>query len=193
MSPKPQTPNPKPQTPNSDPFCWFVDEVQPHAAALRAYVKNAFPSVSNEADDVVQDSLLRVWLVRAKAPIQSVRGLLYTIARHCAIDVVRRSKRVLIEPPESLDQFSGAAEQTAEWVSRDEKVRLLAQAIDGLPARCREVLVLRKLRCIPQREVARRLGISEKTVEAQLSRGIKRVEDRLRRLGVHHYYDDSHE
>jgi len=166
--------------------------VQPHAAALRAYIKNAFPSVSSEADDVVQDSLLRAWLVRAKAPVQSMRGLLYKIARYRAIDVVRRSKRVSVEPQESFDQVLGAEEEAPDWVDREEKVRLLAQAIDGLPARCREVLVLRKLRCIPQREVAQRLGISEKTVEAQLSRGIKRVEERLRRLGVHHYYD-SHE
>jgi len=188
MSSKPQ----KTEPPNSDSICWFAEEVQPHAASLRAYLKNAFPTVGGEVDDVVQDSLLRVWLAHAKAPIQSVRGLLYKIARHRAIDVVRRSQSSPMVAMESFDRISCAADEGSECANREEKVRLLAQAIDSLPTRCREVLVLRKLRLIPQREVAQRLGISEKTVEAQLARGVKRVEDRLRHLGVHHYYD-SHE
>lgn len=67
------------------------------------------------------------------------------------------------------------------------------EAIDNLPARCREIVILRKLHSMPQKEVALHLALSEKTVEAHVNRGIKRCEEYLRKRGVHHYYsDESH-
>ena len=81
--------------------------------------------------------------------------------------------------------------ETVDVISRQEKSRLLAEAIDRLPNRCREIVILRKLHALPQREVALRLGIAEKTVESQLARGLKRCETYLRKRGVHHYYNDT--
>jgi RNA polymerase sigma-70 factor (ECF subfamily) len=48
----------------------------------------------------------------------------------------------------------------------------LAQAFDHLPRRCREVVWLRRVGDLPQREVAQRMGISEKTVEKHLAKGM---------------------
>jgi RNA polymerase sigma factor (sigma-70 family) len=53
-----------------------------------------------------------------------------------------------------------------------------------LPARCREIVILRRIKNLPQKEIAARLGIAEATVEVQLVRGIKRCGDYLRRHGV---------
>jgi len=170
---------------------WFADEVQPHALSLRSYLENAFPAVRSEVDDVVQDSLLRVWLARAKQPIRSARGFLFKVARHRAIDALRRARAVPLDLTEDFERTPNAVvfQDAVALVSREEKSHLLAEAIDALPARCRQVVVLRKLRLIPQREVAHRLGISEKTVEAQLARGLKRLEAKLRLMGIHYYYD----
>ncbi len=181
-------PTPAP-TPDSEHARWFTDEVQPHQPALRSYIKSAFPAVQ-DPDDVVQESLVRVWLARARKPIQSAKAFLFQVARHMAIDVTRRGKISPIQPVGDLEQLLVINDEpdAADAAGMEEKARLLAQVIDALPARCREIVILRKLHAIPQREVATRLGISEKTVEAQLSRGLKRCEASLRRLGVHHYY-----
>jgi len=71
-----------------------------------------------------------------------------------------------------------------------EKVRLLVEAIDALPRRCRKIVILRKLELIPQSEVAARLGISEKGVENLLSRGLSRCRQYLRKRGVHNFLND---
>jgi RNA polymerase sigma-70 factor (ECF subfamily) len=141
-------------------------------------------------DDVVQESLLRVWHARAKQPIASAKAFLFKVARHMAIDVTRRNKISPIEPVRDLDALLviGDEPTAVDAASMQEKTRMLAQAIDALPGRCRAVVILRKLQSVSQREVAAQLGISEKTVEAQLSRGLKRCEAYLRRRGVHHYY-----
>jgi hypothetical protein len=53
------------------PARWFAEEVQPHEASLRAYMRGAFPMV-RDVDDVVQESYLRVWRARAAQPIPGV-------------------------------------------------------------------------------------------------------------------------
>ncbi len=70
-------------------------------------------------------------------------------------------------------------------------LRFVADAIEALPSRCRQVVILRKLKGVPQKEVATRLGLSEKTVEAQLARGLARLEEFLRRRGVNGWYADE--
>ncbi|MFM9956267.1 MAG: RNA polymerase sigma factor [Opitutaceae bacterium] len=60
----------------------------------------------------------------------------------------------------------------------------VSAAIDSLPARCREILILRKLRGVPQKAIAAQLGLSEQTVQVQVSRGVRRCEEFLRAHGV---------
>lgn len=173
-------------SPQSKQAQWFSEEVQPHEPSLRAYLHASFPSVHSEIDDVVQTSYLRIWRKRAEEPIQSAKAFLFTIARHLAVDLVRRAKRSPIEAVGDLASLDVIDDKVsiADAVSHAERVRLLVAAIDALPPRCREVMVLRKLKFLPQREVAARLGISEAGVEIQLTRGIVRCRDYLGRRGV---------
>ena len=172
---------------------WFLEEVEPHASSLRSYLHGAFPAV-RDVDDVVQESYLRVWKACALKPIRSARGFLFQVARHIALDFVRRTNRSPVSYMEDVARLPVAEESGGvdEIVGAREKIALLAEAIDRLPARCREVVVMRKLQQIPQREVAARLGLSEKTVEAQLARGVKRCEEFLVQRGIrgsHHEND----
>ncbi len=171
---------------------WFADEVQPHEPALRSYLRNSFPVV-RDLDDVVQESYLRVWRERGLRPVQYAKALLFKVARHLAIDQARHRQT---SPEESVGDFDALPviedrSDVVDAVNRQEKSRLLAEAIDRLPSRCREIVILRKLQALPQREVALRLRISEKTVESQLARGLKRCEAYLRKRGIHHYYTDA--
>jgi RNA polymerase sigma-70 factor (ECF subfamily) len=49
--------------------------------------------------------------------------------------------------------------------------------LDRLPPRCREVIVLRKIEGLSQREVAARMGIGEDTVERQMVQGMRALVD----------------
>jgi len=172
---------------------WFTREVHVHKSSLQAYLRGSFPSV-RDVDDVVQESFLRVWKARTARPINSARAFLFKVARHLALDLVRRRQvSPLVEARDLaglsvLDDGVGVA----ETASNRERIRLLADAIDTLPARCRSVVIMRKIECLPQREVADRLGLAEKTVEAHLARGVARCEEYLRARGLRALFDDEH-
>lgn len=64
----------------------------------------------------------------------------------------------------------------AESACTREEIALLAQALADLPPRCREVMLMRQIEGIPQKEIARRLGLSELTVQTHVVNGLRRLE-----------------
>jgi RNA polymerase sigma-70 factor (ECF subfamily) len=171
--------------PESEKSRWFVEEVQPHEDSLRSYLRGSFPAV-RDVDDVVQESYLRIWRARAAHPIDSARHFLFQIARHLAIDLVRRDR---VSPINRVTDIGGLSviedkPNAAEVASTNHDKGILFEAIRNLPPRCREIVILRKLQGYSQKEIAARLGISEQTVHAQAVRGLRRCEQYLRKRGV---------
>jgi RNA polymerase sigma factor (sigma-70 family) len=164
---------------------WFAAEVQPHHSHLTAYLRRAYPSV-RDTDDVVQETYLRIWKARALQPIQSAKAYLFRIARNLALDAIRRGRTSPIDAMPDLAALpvmdQGAA--TAETVCANEEIALLAEALEALPPRIREIVILRKFQNLPQKVVAERLHISELTVQEQVYRGLRRIEKILVKRGV---------
>ena len=171
--------------PQSDRARWFTAEVQPHEAGLRAYLRSSFPAI-RDVDDVVQESYLRTWKTCTSQPIRSARAFLFTVARRIAIDWARHERRFPffdVGNSAALDVVDDGP-GVAELASADEKIELLSEALTTLPPRCRAVVMLYKLKGLSRSAVAGQLGIAEKTVDEQVSRGVKRLESFFRARGV---------
>lgn len=169
---------------NTEQARWFAEEIFPHEAVLRAYL-HGFVTLT-DIDDLVQESYMRLLRARERGPIKSPRGLLFATARNAMRDLYRRRTAAQIFPIAENDVscvFDDAL-GVAEAVSRRQETDLLAAAIATLPPRCREILVLRKFENLSYREIARRLGIAEHTVEAQLTKALHRCEDFFARHGL---------
>lgn len=165
-----------------DLAAWFASEVQPHEPHLRAYLRRAFPGV-RDVDDVVQESYLRLWRKHTVRPLVSARAFLFRVARNFAVDLLRDPRRdaVALEAAVALaDDTPGAREAAGQL----EFESLLTAALDALPARQREVIVLCKLQLRSPAEAAASLGVAEKTVNEHLYRGLRRLGDELKRRGL---------
>jgi RNA polymerase sigma-70 factor (ECF subfamily) len=178
VSATPSTP-----TPGIDRSRWFAEEVHVHDGQLKAYLRGSFPSV-RDVEDVVQESYLRLWKRRATHPIECAKGFLFQVARRLAIDVLRRRESARTDSVADLEaiEIAEPAPDAADAAARNEELRLLAQAFYALPERCRAVMVLRKIEGLSQREIAARLGISEGTVQVQVGRGLRQMEEFFERL-----------
>lgn len=164
---------------------WFTQDVHAHDSSLKAYLRGSFPTV-RDLEDVVQESYLRIWKARAEQPILCARALLFRIARNLALNLLDRERASPVVAVKDLDSLTQVGDELtgAAAAARREELLLLAQAIDSLPARCREIVILRRIKNVPQKEIAARLGIAEATVEIQVVRGVKRCAHYLRRRGV---------
>ncbi len=164
-----------------------------HDASLKGYLRRSFPSI-RDVDDVVQESYLRIWRRQLSRPIEqvsgsvkaSVRGFLFQIARRLALDTIRHDNA---SPIDHVTDFSPSSviddrRDTHETICTNQEFELLLEAIDTLPARCRQVVMLRKIRGCSPSETAQQLGISEETVHVHMRRGLLRIQDFLVERGV---------
>jgi len=152
---------------------WFAAHVQPHEAMLRAWLVNRF-GARLSVDDIVQEAYVRVWRAHVAGELHSPKAFLFTTARNLAVDSLRRHHvsrtEALVENDLSnvLDEHC----DIPETVARNQELALLTEAIQTLPDRCRQIFTLRTVYGLSQREIAEKLGISDRTVAAQLTIGV---------------------
>ena len=144
---------------------------------LRAYL-GRYAANSSDVDDLLQDTYARLLAVRpADIPqIRSVRAFALVIARNVALDWLRHRKVVPIEfvaDVLALDVLDDKA-RVDEIVNAHQELELLAQAVAGLPRRCRQAFTLRRIYGMSQKDIAARLSISENTVEQLLAKAVRR-------------------
>ena len=145
----------------------------------------------DEAEDVVQDCFVRLLETNklkslivcssAKSRLASpqLKSFLYTSVRNASIDKLRRKNPILQDVSPSDLQGLITDEQAVDSSSREAS---LWTAIEQLPDRCRELFLMSKRDGMTYREIAEELGLSEKTVEHQISKALKILRGRKEEL-----------
>jgi len=92
-------------------------------------------------------------------------------------DRLRRGRVVSIEAVGDMDALNVLVDEISpeRRLSARQELRRLTDAFDRLPDRCREVVWLRRVERLSQKEVAARLGITEKTVEKHIAKGMQLI------------------
>jgi RNA polymerase sigma-70 factor (ECF subfamily) len=164
---------------------WFLAEVRPHEAALRAYVRVRFPTLT-EIDDLIQETFARILRAHSAGQVRSPKALLFATARNTALDLLRRRQVVRFESLANLDDSFVLEDGpgTVESLSREQELQLLDEAVQSLPDRCRQILIMKKIDGLSYAEIGEKLGISANTISAQLTIGVLRCRRFLEERGV---------
>lgn len=169
-----------------DRNAWFVEQVLPHEAALERYLRRNWRD-PDEVPDLRQEVYARVYdsCDMARLPDSALAFVLAT-ARNLLIDRARRAQVVSIETFADMEALAPALDELSpeRHASARSELRRLQDALTLLPPRCRAVVELRKIEGLSQREVASRLGITEDTVERQVSKGIRLLAAALQAAGA---------
>ena len=122
-----------------------------------------------DAEDVVQEAMLRVWTHAPRwQPLALFRTWLTRVVVNLCLDRKRRAQWVELE---AAGEIADPAPDAAATAERDERDRLVAAAIDALPARQRTAIALTYGDGMSNAEVAEVLGTSVSAVETLLVRG----------------------
>lgn len=136
------------------------------------------------AEELVQDVFLDLWRRREVVdPCSVARAYLYTATRHAAISALRRFQ-VEARAANRDDVGVGATHGTPgpdalELTEASDLDAAIARAVESLPERCRLVYTLSRREQLSYAAIAAALGISVKTVEAQMARAFRLLRTRL--------------
>ena len=155
---------------------WFAREILVHESALMRYLLRSWFR-RDEIHDLRQDIYVRVYEAAAKARPTMPKSFMFTTARHLMTDRLRRGRVVSIEAVGDLDALNVLIDDVSpeRRLSARQELQRLTAAFDRLPERCREVVWLRRVEELSQKEVAARMGIGEKTVEKQVAKGMRLI------------------
>jgi RNA polymerase sigma-70 factor (ECF subfamily) len=157
---------------------WFKREVVVHEGALTRYLRRSWPN-PDDIHDLRQEIYVRAYESARKQLPAAARPFIFAIARHLMTDRIRRQRIVPIDSVGDVDALNVLVDDLSpeHRTAAHQELRKLAQALDSLSVQCRTVVWMRRVDDLPQKEVAARLGLSQKTVEKHVMNAMKRLTD----------------
>ena len=134
----------------------------------------------DQAEDIVQDIIVKLWKNRNKIEITtSVKSYLYKASYYSFINEYKKEKR--------KESLSEKIQKTAilELIECDEehtqqKLKYIAQLIEQLPPKRKEIFILSKTEGLTYEEIASHLEISVKTIETQMSKALYEIRSQIK-------------
>ena len=160
---------------------WFQRNILKHRDVLKRYLLG-FTKSPEDAEDLEQEAYLRVISSRDRQEIGNPRGFLFVTARNLAIEAWRRKTNSPVHSVEDFDALNvrDICASVDSEVLTDELLAAFGEAIDALPPQARRVFIMRKVFGLSHKEIAAELGLSCKTIEKHVGKGISRCGDFLR-------------
>jgi len=179
-----------------DAYCSYSD--QELTAFLKNGDKSAFTEIYNrywkkmftlacqkindpeEAREIVQQIFIRLWERKDKLEINNTLGGYLSVSVKYRIINALNMHYVRKNYIDNLPAWSELDDSTQEWLDFEEVKERLAILVSNLPEKCRIVFIMSREQGLSQKKIAETLNISEKTVEAHLSKAVKSLRTGLR-------------
>lgn len=126
---------------------------------------------AQDADDLVQETWLRIAPYQARGEVEHPKSLLLRIATNLVVEEGRRAQR--------RQRHAAEAMGWTETPSQAETV-LIKQLVLGLPQPERDIFLLSRFEGLTNEQIAGRLGVSVKTIERRITRALKQIHGHLR-------------
>jgi len=151
---------------------WLARNALPYENALRGWLSSRrLPGL--EIDDVIQETYARLIQAKDLDAVRNPKAYMFQTAWSVLVTQVRRERVIAMQTLVDVDQLAleadtpGPEQQVTDW---DERLRL-AEALAALPGKVGQVLRLRRVHGLSQKQVASHLGLAESTVEKHMHRG----------------------
>ncbi|PCJ39394.1 MAG: hypothetical protein COA71_14100 [SAR86 cluster bacterium] len=131
--------------------------------------------------ELTQDAFERFITVNSQEKIEFPRAFLFRIASNLALNYLRREKIYVVqgEGEESQENAFSQEPSPEEWARYEETQARFKLAYTGLPLRCQEVFYLRRVSELSTKEIAQKLGISQRMVQKYLIKIMKHFRKNL--------------
>lgn len=131
------------------------------------------------AQEICQKVFISLWENRANInPELSVKAYLFTAVRNRCLNYIRDNKKYRSQVLDlDCGDFDLAGEE--DHFGEEELQQRIDTALSELPEKCRLVFEMSRFQAMKYREIAEELGVSQKTVEAHMTKAMKHLRERL--------------
>lgn len=166
--------------PSAEAKAWFVRDVLPLEAMLMRFLQRNCRN-PGDVEDVRQEVYANILRAAEKALPEKTKPFLFTTARNILINRLHRENVIPIEIAADLDLTIVPSDDPGpeRTVLAREALRRLQLALNDLPPRHREALLLKRVEGLSLQEISRRMGISEQVVSNYIRRGVFALADQL--------------
>jgi RNA polymerase sigma-70 factor, ECF subfamily len=132
------------------------------------------------AEEVVQDVMLEIWRRRTDLELNSApNAYLIRATRNRALNSIRRVRLEESREPQVVADQTRVVAATDALLAEEELATAISHAIEELPPRCKEVFLMSRREQLKYGEIAERLGITVKAVEANMGRALRTMREHL--------------
>ena len=133
------------------------------------------------AEEAIQSVFCKIWEKRKQLQVQgSLKAYLYGCVYHECMSWLRHEKHIKAYRSHVLRSGNRpVGEEASDKAELGELEIRLKQALDELPDQCRAIFQLSRFGGLKYKEIAEQLGLSVKTVEAQVSKALKELRNKL--------------
>ena len=131
-----------------------------------------------EAEDVVQDTMIRVWNKREEwTQFGSIGAYCLTVAKNLAIDRSQKKEAQNVELTPEMEEESEASGPYDQLIN-NERMSIIHRLINELPEKQRLIMQLRDIEGESYKEIAKILNLTEEQVKVNLFRARQKVKQR---------------
>jgi RNA polymerase sigma factor (sigma-70 family) len=153
---------------------WLAVNVIPHEATLRAWLRRK-ASLGFDVDDIVQETYAILAAKQTVEGVQNPKSYVFQVAYSIMLKQLRQSRVVPIAAVADIGSLDAVVDDPSpeDAVMASDELKRVQLAIEAMPRQTRAAFILRRVEGLSQQEIARRMNLSEHTIEKHISRGIK--------------------
>ncbi|MCK9414491.1 MAG: RNA polymerase sigma-70 factor [Prolixibacteraceae bacterium] len=150
------------------------------------HLSNHYLEDDDEAKEVVQEAFVKLWEIRENLDKDSnIRNFLFTLVKNNCLNILKR-KQMLLKHHEKIKwmemhyQYESLSRMGGDYLEFNELKEKIDLAIKNLPDHCRIIFEMSRFEELKNREIAEKLGVTQKTVEAHLTKALKILRNDLK-------------
>ena len=136
-----------------------------------------------EAEDIVQDTLIKVWNSRDKwQQLDSIEAYSLTIARNLSLDRIKKMENQNGSLEDEKTERPDTTSNPSERMIQKDKLDIVKRMIDELPEKQRSCIQLRDIEGKAYKDIAQILGITEEQVKINIFRARQTIKQRFQQF-----------
>ena len=162
-----------------------VDELFGYYYPRLYHFSKSILKIENDIDDILQEVFVRIWLNRQKiGNAETFNSYIFTITKHEILNLIRAKLREQTFKDQLFLRSVAEEYHTANSLEFGEIKAGIDKIVASLPDKRQQVFNLSRTEGLSNREIARQLNISEKTVEDHITHAIRHIKISIKDMGI---------